>query len=169
MSCRVIPGSFLRNRIALMRDARFAWLMTLLLASVLTGCGSKSTSPRITGGPIPTLVLAPVVSGLTTPVDLQFPNDATNRMFVVQQPGSIRMVANGSLAPTAFLDLTAKVNSGGEMGLLGLAFHPQFTQNHLFYVHYDRPSAARSKAWYPNFTFPLPMPIRPTPQASESC
>jgi glucose/arabinose dehydrogenase len=121
-----------------MRDARFPWLMTLLLASLLTGCGGKSTSPPITGGPIPALVLTPVVSGLSNPVDLQFSNDGSGRMFIVQQAGSIRIFANGSLVPTPFLDITAKVNSGGEMGLLGLAFHPQFTQNHLFDVHYDR-------------------------------
>jgi glucose/arabinose dehydrogenase len=121
-----------------MRDARFPWLMTLLLAGLLTGCGSKSTAPPITGGPIPSLTLTPVVSSLSNPVDLEFPNDGTGRMFVVQQPGSIRIGVNGSLTATPFLDITAKVNFGGEMGLLGLAFHPQFTQNHLFYVHYDR-------------------------------
>ena len=95
------------------------------------------------GGPPPALALTPVVSGLSSPVDLQFPNDGTGRMFVVQQPGSIRIVANGSLVSTPFLDITAKVSSGGEMGLLGLAFHPQFTQNHLFYVHYDRTIGAQ--------------------------
>jgi len=80
---------------------------------------------------------------LTSPVDIQFPNDASNRMFVVQQAGSIRIFANGSLMSTPFLDITAKVSSGGEMGLLGLAFHPQFTQNHFFYVHYDRTVAGQ--------------------------
>jgi len=59
-------------------------------------------------------------------------------MFVVQQGGAIRIAANGSLVPAPFLDITAKVDTGGEKGLLGLAFHPQFPQNHLFYVHYDR-------------------------------
>jgi len=90
------------------------------------------------GGPPPPLALSPVLSGLTNPVDLQFPNDASGRMFVVQQPGLIRIATNGSLAPTPFLDITGSVTFGGEMGLLGLAFHPQFPQNHLFYVHYDR-------------------------------
>jgi len=117
--------------------------MALLLASLLTGCGSKSTAPPISGGPIPALVLTPVVSGLTSPVDLQFPNDGSGRMFIVQQAGSIRIVNNGSLVATPFLDITAKVSSGGEMGLLGLAFHPQFMQNHLFYVHYDRTVAGQ--------------------------
>jgi len=83
------------------------------------------------------LTLNPVGSGLTNPVDLQFPNDGTGRLFVVQQPGSIRIGNNGTLLATPFLDITSKVNFSGEMGLLGLAFHPQFTQNHKFYVHYD--------------------------------
>jgi len=59
-------------------------------------------------------------------------------MFIVQQPGSIRIAANGSLVSTPFLDIGSKVTFSGEMGLLGLAFHPQFSQNHLFYLHYDR-------------------------------
>jgi len=127
-----------------MRDARFGWLVALPLAGLLTGCGGTSnTPPPNSGGPPATLTLTPVVSGLTSPVDLQFPNDGSGRMLVVEQAGSIRMVANGSLLSTPFLDITAKVSSGGEMGLLGLAFHPQFTQNHLFYVHYDRTVAGQ--------------------------
>jgi glucose/arabinose dehydrogenase len=126
-----------------MRYARFPWLLTLLLAGLLTGCGSMATAPPITGGPIPALVLTPVVSGLTSPVDVQFSTDASGRIFIVQQAGSIRIVNNGSLVATPFLNITAKVSSGGEMGLLGLAFHPQFTQNHLFYVHYDRTVAGQ--------------------------
>jgi glucose/arabinose dehydrogenase len=67
-------------------------------------------------------------------------------MFVVQQPGSIRIAMNGTLLATAFLDLTSKVDFGGEKGLLGLAFHPQFPQNHLFYVHYDRVSSGQMQS-----------------------
>ncbi len=118
---------------------------TLALACLSQACSSsKSTTPPAGGGgPPPTLALTPVVSGLSNPVDLQFPNDGTGRMFVVQQQGSIRIAANGSLVSAPFLDIAAKVTSGGEMGLLGLAFHPQFTQNHLFYVHYDRTIGAQ--------------------------
>ncbi len=112
---------------------------TLLLACLLIGCGGKSLPPS-SGGPPPALTLRPWVSGLSSPVDLQFPEDGTGRMFVVQQPGTIRIAANGALLTSSFLDLTSKVDFGGEKGLLGLAFHPQFSQNHLFYVHYDRVS-----------------------------
>jgi glucose/arabinose dehydrogenase len=129
-----------------MREARLPSLMMLLLAIFLSGCGSKPSTPPPSGGPPPTLVLTPVVSGLSHPVDLQFPNDGSNRAFVVQQAGSIRIVASGSLLSSPFLDITAKVSSGGEMGLLGLAFHPQFTQSHLFYVHYDRTVAGQTQS-----------------------
>jgi glucose/arabinose dehydrogenase len=125
-------------------NRRFLRLGTLALLCWLQACGSNSkTQPPPGGGPPPTLALTPVVSGLSSPVDLQFPNDSTGRMFIVQQAGTIRIATNGSLVATPFLDITSKVNSGGEMGLLGLAFHPQFTQNHLFYVHYDRSVAGQ--------------------------
>lgn len=113
-------------------------IVALLLWLQACSSGYSNRQPPPGGGPPPTLALTPVVSGLSSPVDLQFPNDGTGRMFVVQQAGSIRIVTNGSLVAAPFLNITSKVNSGGEMGLLGLAFHPQFTQNHLFYVHYDR-------------------------------
>src|SRR5215470_5153246 len=123
------------------RDLYLHVTVILLAVSVITGCSSNSSStplPPSTGGPPPPLMLSPVVSGLTNPVDLQFPNDGTGRLFVVQQPGSIRIGNNGTLLATPFLDITPKVNFSGEMGLLGLAFHPQFAQNHKFYVHYDQ-------------------------------
>jgi glucose/arabinose dehydrogenase len=87
-----------------------------------------------------------VVSGLSSPVDFQAPNDGSGRFFVVQQPGSVRILLNGALLATAFLDVSSKVDFGGEKGMLGLAFHPQFPQNHLFYVHYDRLSGAQMQS-----------------------
>ena len=59
---------------------------------------------------------------------------------MVEQPGVIRIISNGSLLPTPFLDITNLVNFGGEMGLLGVAFHPNFSQNPLLYVNYVRQS-----------------------------
>jgi glucose/arabinose dehydrogenase len=87
-----------------------------------------------------------VVSGLSNPVDFQAPNDGSGRFFVVQQPGSIHIILNGALLPAPFLDISSKVDFGGEKGMLGLAFHPQFPQNHLFYVHYDRLSGTQMQS-----------------------
>jgi glucose/arabinose dehydrogenase len=58
-------------------------------------------------------------------------------MFVVEQPGRIRIVSTTGLARAPFLDITDRVNSrGNEQGLLGLAFHPRFADNGLFFVNY---------------------------------
>lgn len=84
------------------------------------------------------LTLTPVVSGLTTPVDVQNAHDGSGRLFVVEQQGVIRVVSNASRLPTPFLDITSLVDFGGEKGLLGLAFHPNYSQNRRFFVNYDR-------------------------------
>ncbi|MDZ7292551.1 MAG: PQQ-dependent sugar dehydrogenase [candidate division KSB1 bacterium] len=72
------------------------------------------------------------------PVDLQHPGDGTDRLFVVEQPGMIRTFENSSTASSAttFLDIRDRVEYGGEKGLLGLAFHPDYKNNGYFYVNY---------------------------------
>jgi len=78
-----------------------------------------------------------LVSGLNLPVDVQNAGDGSGRLFVVEKHGLIRILKNGKLLPGAFLDLRAKVDSRGvEQGLLGLAFHPQYAFNGLFFVNY---------------------------------
>ncbi|HEY0019240.1 MAG TPA: PQQ-dependent sugar dehydrogenase [Longimicrobium sp.] len=79
--------------------------------------------------------LQQVVEGLQSPVFLTAPaNDP--RLFVVEQPGRIRIVQNGSLLPTPFLDLTSRVSAGGERGLLSVAFHPNYAANGTFFVNF---------------------------------
>jgi glucose/arabinose dehydrogenase len=84
------------------------------------------------------VTLIPVVSGLASPIDLQATDDSTGRLFVVEQPGTIRILQAGALLPTPFLDIRTRVTFSGEMGLLGAAFHPAFAQNQRFYVNYVR-------------------------------
>lgn len=79
-----------------------------------------------------------VASGLQNPVKITHAGDQTSRLFVLEQPGRIRIIKNNSLLPTPFLDITSLVLFGGERGLLGLAFHPQYEQNGYFYVNYTR-------------------------------
>lgn len=81
------------------------------------------------------------------PIYLTHSNDGTNRIFVMQQNGIIKVFPNDSLASSAtdFLNITAKLSStGGEEGLLGLAFHPHFASNGYFYVNYTAPSPLRT-------------------------
>ena len=76
-----------------------------------------------------------VVSGLQRPVDLQ--PDGSGRLFVIEKAGRIRIIENGQLIETPFLNIEDRVNSdGNEQGLLGLAFHPKYVQNGYFFVNY---------------------------------
>jgi cysteine-rich repeat protein len=77
-----------------------------------------------------------VASGLDKPLYVTTPPFDTGRLFVPEQTGAIRIVQNGTLLPTPFLDLTGSVSCCGERGLLGLAFHPDFWTNGYFYVDY---------------------------------
>jgi glucose/arabinose dehydrogenase len=81
------------------------------------------------------------------PVDLQHAGDSSNRIFVVEQEGRIRVFNNSPDVPGSqvFLDITDRIVSGGEMGLLGLAFHPDYESNGYFYVNYTKPSPLQTR------------------------
>ena len=82
--------------------------------------------------------LQPVLTGLSSPLYVTSARDGTNRLFIVEQGGRILVLQPGATAATVFLDITSKVLSGGERGLLGLAFHPQYAVNRRFFVNYTR-------------------------------
>ncbi|MGQ0703639.1 MAG: PQQ-dependent sugar dehydrogenase [Gemmatimonadales bacterium] len=115
-----------------------AGLVALLCSG---GCNDSPTSPPPPPPPPPPpgaveLRLVEVASGLSFPLFLtSAPGDAT-RLFIVEKGGRIRIIRNGTLLTTPFLDLTAQVSQGGEQGLLGLAFHPGYATNGRFIVHY---------------------------------
>ena len=85
----------------------------------------------------PAIALRDVAAGLLLPVGLATARDGTGRLFVVLQNGQIRILAgDGNLLEMPFLDTTQRVLAGGERGLLGLAFHPQYACNGRFFVDY---------------------------------
>src|SRR6266850_1051733 len=81
-----------------------------------------------------------------SPVGLYHPNDNTDRLCVVEQGGIMQIFPNDSSATSSkvFLDLTDSLISGGELGLLGLAFHPSYSANGYFYVDYTRNDPLRT-------------------------
>lgn len=88
--------------------------------------------------------LLPVVSGLREPVFLTHaPGDAT-RLFIVEKTGRIRVIKNGVLLATPFLDLSDSVSTGSEQGLLGLAFQPDYATSGRFLVSYTSPRGSLS-------------------------
>ncbi len=110
-----------------------------LIAFLICSCSeSKSTAFSVVEA-FPNLVFS-------NPVDLQSPRDGTNRLFVVEQQGRIIVFENNSntTLKKVFLDITDRVAWGGEMGLLGLAFHPQFETNGYFYVNYTASNPRRT-------------------------
>ena len=106
-----------------------------LAVVALLGCtNAPGTAPPATTD---SLRLVPVVtSGLSSPVYLTAPTGDTARLFVVEQSGQIRIVQHGQLLPAAFLDIHTRLVSGGEQGLLSVAFHPNYATNGYFYVNY---------------------------------
>jgi len=118
-------------------------MIRLILPSIavvaFASCNDSTGPGGGGGGPLPpglTLALNPfVTSGLTAPVFLTQPLD-DGRIFVVEQPGRIRLIKDGVLQTTPFLDITSRVLYGGERGLLSVAFHPQYATNHYFYVYF---------------------------------
>lgn len=79
-----------------------------------------------------------IASGLAVSVYACAPAGDTDRIFIIEQPGRIRILKHGVVLPTPFLDVGAKVSNGYELGLLGLAFHPNFDSNGYFYISYTR-------------------------------
>jgi glucose/arabinose dehydrogenase len=105
------------------------------------------------GGSIPSafseIKLEPAFPNLsfTRPVDFQNPGDNSNRLFVVEQHGVISLFKNqqDTSSKTVFLDITGRVDDhGNEMGLLGLAFHPDFKSNGFFFVDYTAANPMRT-------------------------
>jgi glucose/arabinose dehydrogenase len=73
---------------------------------------------------------------LSSPLDVTAPRSDRTRLFVVEQAGRIRVVLRGRVLARPFLDIRGLVVAGGEQGLLGLAFHPNYARNRRFYVNY---------------------------------
>jgi glucose/arabinose dehydrogenase len=128
---------FMRSRVLIMLLG-----VLLLVAVSATGLAPAASAARPRGDQIinaPTaLQLQTVFSGLSSPVFVTHAHDGTNRLFIIEQAGRILVTQPGSSTPTVFLDITSRVLSGGERGLLGLAFHPQYATNGRFFVYYTR-------------------------------
>lgn len=85
------------------------------------------------------LELQLVANGFSSPLELKHAGD--DRLFVVEQGGRIKILnSDGTVNPTNFLNISSNISSGGERGLLGLAFHPDYANNGFFYVYYTNPA-----------------------------
>ncbi|NJO39909.1 MAG: PQQ-dependent sugar dehydrogenase [Cyanobacteria bacterium CRU_2_1] len=85
---------------------------------------------------LPAINLASRASGFNKPVHITSAKDGSNRLFVVEQDGRIRILQNGTVLNTPFLDIADRVRSAGEEGLLSVAFPPDYARKGYFYVYY---------------------------------
>src|SRR5437773_86849 len=112
----------------------------LPLLFVTTACHSfldQAAPPPPPPAGSPTLQL---VDSFASPVYLTAPPGDTARLFVVEQGGRIKVVHHDTTRARPFLDLAGKISSGGERGLLSMAFHPLYATNGRFYVYFTNPS-----------------------------
>ncbi len=122
------------------------WHLSLLLLVLVGLTGTRTPQVRSSAAPLDAaaanapqaleLELVQFAGGLSQPLSIAHAGDA--RLFVIEKAGRIRIVRpNGTVDPVPYLDITARVgDSSGEMGLLGLAFHPDYASNGYFYVNY---------------------------------
>jgi glucose/arabinose dehydrogenase len=103
-----------------------------------SGGGAPVCAPG-TKDPLPKMKLTLVASNLARPTFATGAPEDTSRLFILEKPGRIRIVSNGNLAAEPYLDITTLVDSSqNERGLLGLAFHPKYSNNGRFFVYYTR-------------------------------
>lgn len=101
---------------------------TLTILAAYNSGGAEITTVKITGG-------------FSDPLFVTSPPGDSARLFVVEQnTAQIKIIENGTVLPTPFLNINSKAGSGGEQGLLGLAFHPNYSNNGYFYVNYTNNS-----------------------------
>jgi glucose/arabinose dehydrogenase len=117
------------------RRAVAAWAATLLAAGCAVAIAWRAAEPAARHSSEP-LRLVRVASGLESPVGIVTAPDEPGRLYIVEQAGRVRVMTNGRLRREPFLDIRDLVKVGGEQGLLGLAFHPEYSANRRFYVHY---------------------------------
>ncbi len=120
-------------------------LVGVFLLLTCAASGGKKPAPavgvkpcRMVGEPppLPDIGVQEIASGLRNPVHIAHAGDGSRRLFIVEQAGIIRIYKDGKLLPEPFLNIKERVRSGGEMGLLGVAFHPNFSENRRFFVDY---------------------------------
>ncbi len=108
--------------------------------TVLLATGSAQAAapcPTVAGArEIPAVTLQEVARGLDRPVHIAAASDGSARLYVVEQAGNVVILENHRVWPQPFLDLRGQVESGGEKGLLSVAFHPRYRENGLLYVNY---------------------------------
>src|SRR5262245_5455641 len=125
-----------RNRLSMKASLRAS--LRILAASALALALGAAGAETDAAGLAAAVVLEPVFTSAANLVFVTHAGDASGRLFVLEQAGTIKVFQAGSINSSVFLDIQSKVWFSGERGLLGLAFHPAFPTNGRFFVNYTR-------------------------------
>jgi len=129
-------------------SGNLAKVLVISLATVLPLITSSTALSAVCSAPdiqaaIPDVAVTNLASGFNQPVFLTHEPDNTDHVYIIEQPGRVQQLSFKKKSGKIFLDIRNKVSSGGEKGLLSLAFHPEYKNNGLFYVNYTRSSLLR--------------------------
>ena len=135
------------------------WILFTLIALLIPYASAQEDTVEViitrdTAPNASAIQLTPVVSGLNHPLYVTHANDSSKRLFLVEQVGKIWIIENGEKLDQAFLDVSGLISpsalSGGysEQGLLGLAFHPDYANNGVFFINYTDSSGGTVVARY---------------------
>ena len=125
-----------------MRRLSLVLIFAILLTSLASAQDAEPVTTRETAPDPAAVTLTMIANGFFRPVLLTNAGDDTDRLFILEQNGRIWVYLDGQILPEAFLDLTDRVSQSvtrgySELGLLGLAFPPDFAETGVFYVHYN--------------------------------
>ncbi len=150
------------------RSICLAWIVVASLAVLLL----LAPPARLASSGGPSAALELVAEGLTAPLQLVEPPDGSGRLFVIDQVGQIRIIAGGTLLPTPFLDLSARLvalnPNYDERGLLGLAFHPDYASNGRFFVYYSAPLRAGGTSGFNHTTHIAEFAVSADPNVADA-
>lgn len=126
------------------RVTRWSAIGIVLISAFASACVISGQQPHQPVAPcsvqfpttVPQIELQQIAMGFRQPVYVTHAGDGSGRLFVVEQAGIIKIIRDGKTLATPFLDIRDRVESGGEKGLLSVAFHPKYKENGRFFVNY---------------------------------
>ena len=110
----------------------------ILAIAMLAVLALSVAAPSLASAATFRLSLARITTGLVSPTQVTNAGDGTNRLFIAEKRGTIRVFEQGALKPGYFMDIRGLVADSGEQGLLGVAFHADFETNRTLFVYYTR-------------------------------
>lgn len=116
---------------------RISFVLGFVLTSI--ACGNAQSSSNCSyeaAAEVKQAGFSWIAGGFKRPVGISHAGDGSSRLFVTEQGGCIYIIKNGKPLTEAFLDVQSKLSQGGERGLLGLAFHPDYQSNGRFFINY---------------------------------